>query len=111
MLQPELLQRSVASIRAQTPGTVDLRSWPTNRPPRGNAYPGHANSLPPAATNAGVGGVGETVVWFERLPAGMAVPPPVGVHPPLEQKQRQFVPRVIVLQAGGTVDFPNRDPV
>ncbi len=41
----------------------------------------------------------------------MAVPPPVGTHPTLEQKRQQFVPRVIVLQAGMTVDFPNRDPV
>ncbi len=92
-------------------GTVELGAAPTNRPPRGNAYPGHANSLPPGATNAGAGGVDETVVWFERLPAGMAVPPPAGPHPTLEQRRQQFVPRVIALQAGTSVDFPNRDPV
>lgn len=102
----------VASVDAGViHGTVELGAVPTNRAPRGNAYPGHANSLPPSATNAGVGGVDETVVWFERLPAGMVVPPPAGVHPTLEQKRQQFVPRVIVLQAGATVDFPNRDPV
>lgn len=92
-------------------GTVEVGVAPTNRVPRGNAYPGHANSLPPTATSGVVGGVDETVVWFERLPAGMTVPPPPGAHPTLEQKRQQFVPRVVVLQTGTSVDFPNRDPV
>ncbi len=90
-------------------GVVELIGPRTTHAPRANAYPGHANSLPPAAE--AVGGVDETVVWLERLPEGLAVPAPAGPHPTLEQKRQRFMPRVIALQSGATVDFPNRDPV
>jgi len=91
-------------------GAVELSGGRTAPAPTGNAYPGHANSLPPASAPE-VGGVDETVVWLSRLPAGMVVTPPSGAHPTLEQRRQRFVPRVVALQAGSTVDFPNRDPV
>ena len=92
-------------------GVVELVAPRTTHAPRANAYPGHANSLPPSAAAEPVGGVDETVVWLDRLPAGMAAPAPAGPHPTLEQKRQRFVPRVVALQSGATVDFPNRDPV
>lgn len=92
-------------------GVVEVAAPAAARGVRPNAYPGRAGSLPPSAAAEPTGGADETVIWLERLPAGMAVPPPRGPHPTLEQKQQRFVPRVLALQAGTTVDFPNRDPI
>lgn len=46
------------------------------------------------------------VVWIENAPPG-AAPPPGKVE--VDQKGCAFVPRVVVVPAGGTVDFLNSD--
>lgn len=92
-------------------GQVELPALAGSTAPRANAYPGRANSLPRAG-DPGSGGPGETVIVLQKLPAGMAVPPPPArPRPMLEQKQQAFAPRVLAVQAGTTVDFPNRDPI
>lgn len=90
-------------------GTVEVPAAAAPRAPKANAYPGRANSLPAAATEQG--GVGETIVWIEKLPAGMAALPPPLERPELEQRQQAFAPRVLAVQVGTSVEFPNRDPV
>jgi plastocyanin len=92
-------------------GQVELPAPASSTAPRANAYPGRANSLPRAGA-PGSGGPGETVIVLQKLPAGMAVPPPPArLKPMLEQKQQAFAPRVLAIQVGTTVDFPNRDPI
>jgi plastocyanin len=49
------------------------------------------------------------VVWL--TPAGRAAPPPAPKHGQMLQKNRHFLPHVLVLPVGGTVDFPNLDPI
>ena len=76
-----------------------------------NPYPGRANSLPRGRAET-MGGAGETVIVLQKLPAGMAIPPPpASLKPMLEQKQQAFAPRVLAIQVGTSVDFPNRDPI
>src|SRR5262249_1517961 len=38
-------------------------------------------------------------------------PPRGAEHPKLAQKNQAFEPRVVVIPVGGTVDFPNLDPI
>jgi plastocyanin len=123
-LLPLLLAAAPASVGAGTiRGQVELSA--AAAPPPGaaraaNPYPGRANALPRAGTGTGTGGgaaavrggAGETVIVVAKLPPGLeVVPPPAGARPALEQKQQAFAPRVLAIQAGTTVEFPNRDPV
>lgn len=48
------------------------------------------------------------VVWIENPPAG-APAPPLPVKTEIDQKACMFVPRIVVIPAGGTVDFLNSD--
>jgi plastocyanin len=48
------------------------------------------------------------VVWIENAPAGAAGPMRDG-KVEVDQKACEFVPRVVVIPAGGTVDFMNSD--
>ena len=75
-----------------------------------NPYPGRANSLPGGAP-ADAGGVAEAIVYVEKLPASVVVPPPPTTRPELEQRGQAFAPRVLAIQVGTTVEFPNRDPI
>ena len=76
-----------------------------------NPYPGQANSLPGAGAAKDDGGVAETIVYVEKLPPGTFVPPPPTERPELEQRNQAFGPRVLAVQVGTSIDFPNRDPI
>jgi len=75
-----------------------------------NAYPGQASSMA-SHRMAPRGAVSDAVLWFERVPgatdSAIAAPP----RPKLAQKDQCFMPRVVSVPAGGTVDFPNQDPI
>jgi plastocyanin len=65
------------------------------------------NSHNPAARHHDYSGV---VLWLD--PA--AGPPPKGVasrHAEMKQRDKSFVPHVLAIPVGGTVDFPNLDPI
>ena len=49
-----------------------------------------------------------TVVWL--VPLAGAVPAPRPRHYQLLQKDKQFLPRLLVIPIGSYVDFPNQDP-
>ena len=53
-------------------------------------------------------GVKNAVVWIDNPPPDRAKPAP-GKNPQVDQQGCVFVPRVTVVQAGGTVDFLNSD--
>ncbi len=48
------------------------------------------------------------VVWIDNPPAGVPAPP-LPAKPEIDQKACMFVPRVVIVPAGGTVDFLNSD--
>jgi hypothetical protein len=54
-----------------------------------------------------------TVVWIEGVPRE-SVPAPLlerGGHPSMVQKNLRFIPEVLPVMVGATVDFPNKDNV
>ncbi|HXH82696.1 MAG TPA: carboxypeptidase regulatory-like domain-containing protein, partial [Candidatus Tectomicrobia bacterium] len=54
--------------------------------------------------------VRNAVVWLENPPPGGAGPKPAPASTPaMDQKECVFVPRVVVVPAGGTVEFLNSD--
>jgi plastocyanin len=72
-------------------------------------YAGRASSMPcPEHPPRGL--VTDTVIYVDSSAAGPAGPPPAE-HPKLAQKGQAFDPRVVVVPVGGTVDFPNMDPI
>ncbi len=83
-------------------------------PPRAtkhmNAYPGQAGSMA-SHRSAPRGAVNDAVLWFARIPAptdsAIARPP----RPKLAQIDQCFMPRVVAVATGGSVEFPNQDPI
>jgi len=63
---------------------------------------------------ARLGPIPATVVWLTAVPGGgVELTPPAPTsdpNPRLVQKNKSFEPRVLVVPAGSTVEFPNRDP-
>ena len=72
-------------------------------------YAGRASSLP-APDRPPRGLVTDTVIYVDSSAAEPPSPPPAE-HPKLAQKGQAFDPRVVVVPVGGTVDFPNLDPI
>ncbi len=72
-------------------------------------YAGRASSLPdPVRPPRGL--VTDAVLYVDALPAGATVEVPSGT-PQLAQRGQAFEPRVVVVPVGGTVAFPNFDPI
>jgi hypothetical protein len=59
-----------------------------------------------------VNGAAKVVVWLTPLGTTPVPPPPQqsGPIPQLVQKEKSFQPSLVVIPAGGQVEFPNRDP-
>ena len=76
-----------------------------------NPYPGSVGALC-GAHGARHGLATDAVVYVEGVPDSLAGPSaPEGPPPRLAQKDQTFVPRVVAVQQGGVVDFPNLDPI
>jgi plastocyanin len=72
-------------------------------------YAGRASNLP-AAARPPRGLVTDAIVFVERAPDGVQLPTH-GPNPKLAQRDQAFAPRVVVVPAGGRVEFPNQDPI
>jgi plastocyanin len=72
-------------------------------------YPGRANSMPVSSRPPGA--VTDAVIYVEKLPASATDPKAAGSEPELGQKDQAFVPRVLAIERGTTVSFPNHDPI
>ena len=59
--------------------------------------------LPP-----GLAAQSDFVVWVEDIPGVFPAPKEIAV---MDQRDLHFVPHVLAIQAGTTVEFPNSDPV
>lgn len=77
--------------------------------PRPNPYPGRADALPRSARDNSPT-PGDAVVYVEDLLPETAPPGPKR-RVELGQKDQAFLPRVLAVQAGTTVEFPNYDPI
>jgi plastocyanin len=73
-------------------------------------YAGRATSLPAPAKPAR-GKVTDTIIYVETAPAGAHLVAAPAEPPQLAQRGQAFVPRVVVVRLGGTVSFPNFDPI
>jgi plastocyanin len=72
-------------------------------------YAGRASSLAvPEHPQRGL--ATDAVIYVDSLASEPATPPPEE-HPKLAQLRQAFDPRVVVVAVGGTVDFPNLDPI
>jgi plastocyanin len=110
-----VLLAALASAAPASAGVIrgSIRTPGTSTPaPAMNAYPGRAGALP--GRSAPVRGrVTDAVIYVARIPAaaesGLARAPRERAQ--LAQSQEAFVPRVVVVPRGRSVDFPNRDPI
>jgi plastocyanin len=75
-----------------------------------NPYPGMLGSLPPARGGAAAENVRDVVVSVHGVPAA-AGRPARSERPTLTQKDQSFQPRVLGVPVGGSVEFPNLDPI
>jgi len=76
-----------------------------------NPYPGRASSLSkrPVVVR---GSVLDAVVYVESIPASVdSTLSSESSAPSMEQKDQAFGPRVLAVPVGGSVAFPNRDPI
>ena len=85
---------------------------PAAAAPTLNPYPGRANAMAGGMMPVH-GRAADAVVYIVRIPAEAEstlarAPEP---RPQLAQKDEAFVPRVVAVTRGGSVDFPNRDPI
>ena len=74
------------------------------------AFPASAASVVVTLTDQKGAALADAVV-YARPTAGTRVPMPTQKPVAVEQKDREFVPYVSVVQTGTTVTFPNRDPL
>lgn len=107
------LAASVLFIAASAPGAqqggpvrgrVEIGVAVSAKRPTSAAYPGR--SVPVAAL-APVSELRNVVVYLKDAPARQL--PPTRVE--IRQRDETFVPRVVAVPIGSTVDFPNDDPI
>jgi len=76
-----------------------------------NPYPGRASSMGKRPVSVR-GSVIDAVVYVEAIaPSVDSTISEAGGAPAMEQKDQAFGPRVLAVPVGGTVAFPNRDPI
>lgn len=76
-----------------------------------NPYPGRASSMGKRPVSVR-GSVLDAVIYIEALPPAVdSTLTEASGTPAMEQKDQAFGPRVLAVPVGGTVAFPNRDPI
>jgi plastocyanin len=95
----------------------DVRIPPAGGTPakRANRYPGRADAIAPS--QAAAPSLRDAVVFVSVAPAGVKLPhvrpdkKDEALRPELGQRGQAFVPRVVAIEVGTTVEFPNHDPI
>jgi plastocyanin len=85
-------------------GRVEIGIPITAKRPTSAAYPGRTV---PAASLAPVSELLNVVVYLKDAPARPVQP----VHVEIRQRDESFIPHVVAVPVGSTVDFPNDDPI
>lgn len=109
MLCLSLLVCPIVAEAGKIHGHVRMNAAPSGPAVAANPYPGRASSMTVSHAQRH-GGPDEAVVYVDRVPAGTDSSLRHGV-PKLAQKDQSFVPRVLAVASGGSVDFPNFDPI
>jgi plastocyanin len=92
-------------------GTVRVPSLGQGGAPAPDPYAGRASAMP-MARSVPHGSVTDAVVFVESVsPAVDSALAASAPRPRLAQKDQSFVPRVLPIAVGTTVDFPNLDPI
>jgi plastocyanin len=66
--------------------------------------------LQPASATASAKDDSDVVVWLSPLDQKVSAPSDSGKQPQLVQRNKAFEPHLLVVQAGTSVQFPNKDP-
>lgn len=85
-------------------GKVEIGIPVSTKRPTSAAYPGRTIT---AAALAPVSELKNVVVYLKDAPARPQPP----VHVEIRQRDESFLPRVVAVPVGSTVDFPNDDPI
>jgi len=80
------------------------------RKPRFRPYADYGPTAAPPKEVPDTDELVNVVVYLDSVPGGSELPAPSGT-PTLEQLNEHFVPHVLPVLKGATVEFPNRDPV
>lgn len=92
-------------------GQVHVPALPPAPARARDPYAGRASAIPnPRVPERGA--PKDAVVYIESLDAAvnLALPEPPA-RPTLAQEQQSFLPRVVIVPVGGSVEFPNKDPI
>jgi plastocyanin len=102
---------AVPALAGTIRGTVRVPAL-ASRGPAPDPYPGRAASMPGMHADPR-GLVTDAVLSLASVPADVeSTLAQVGEpRPHLAQKDQSFVPRVLAIAAGASVDFPNQDPI
>jgi len=103
---------AVPAVGGTFRGSIRMPGVASTPAPAMNAYPGRAGAMP-GVRGPAHGRVIDAVVYVVRIPAAAESTLAKAPHPRprLAQKGEAFVPRVVPVSAGTTVDFPNLDPI
>jgi hypothetical protein len=107
---------ALSLIPAYAPAGIirgEVRVPPVPQAPQGTFHPyaGRASALPEPRIPVR-GAPQDAVIYIEALPAAVDSLLLTPARPPeLAQQEQSFSPRVIAVPAGGSVEFPNLDPI
>jgi len=93
--------------RIEGTALISPRLSTVRTPVRVYREPGPSAEAPPPETHA----FSNVVIYLEDVPPGVGNTRPLGPGPAMRQRGEQFVPRVLAVQVGTTVAFPNDDPI
>jgi plastocyanin len=85
-------------------GRVEIGVPISAKRPTSSAYPGRSVAT---AALAPISELRNVVVYLKDAPARQLAPTRVEIH----QRDESFIPRVVAVPVGSTVDFPNDDPI
>jgi len=93
-------------------GTVEVGPELTSRKIRFSLYPDliHAADLPVSRPDGG-DEIANVVVYFEKMEGGEPAPSGSGATHTMRQEGMRFVPHVLAVRTGSSVEFPNADPI
>ncbi|HEY0705305.1 MAG TPA: hypothetical protein VGG33_00820 [Polyangia bacterium] len=74
------------------------------------AYAPELGNVTGTVSGGGVVGPGGAVLWLKRLDGPTPAPKPLRKPKVVSQKDKIFIPRVVAVPVGSTVDFRNDDP-
>lgn len=100
----------VPAATGRIEGTVVLAPSLSARKPRFRPYADYGPTAAPPKEVPDTNELVNVVVYLDSVPGGGELPLPSGT-PTLEQLNERFVPHVLPVLKGATVEFPNRDPV